>query len=294
MQILRVLNNNVVLARDDHGQDVILTGRGLGFQARPGTHVDTTRIVRTFIPVDGRDPDHLAMILAEIDQEIVRAVSLAITRAEVEREESTNPSLVIAVADHVAGVQARMREGEPPIVYPLEAEVLHLYPEEFAKARLLVSHLNEYLDQPLPDTEAVALALHIVNAGFTSGDLSFTYTMTGVIRQMMQVIADRFGIELRQDSISVARFITHVRYLFARIHRGEQLHEGNSIISDGIRTAYPQAVRAAQQIAMVVHLRLGAQLSRDEIAYLALHVARMVGDQSVREDPPAPRVQRTD
>ena len=64
MEILRVFNNNLVLALDEHGRDVILTGRGLGFQARPGQQVDTSKIVRTFVPLDGRDPDHLAERLA--------------------------------------------------------------------------------------------------------------------------------------------------------------------------------------------------------------------------------------
>ncbi|MFV0451801.1 MAG: CAT RNA binding domain-containing protein, partial [Propioniciclava sp.] len=36
MKVLRVLNNNVVLALDDNGGEVILTGRGLGHDARPG------------------------------------------------------------------------------------------------------------------------------------------------------------------------------------------------------------------------------------------------------------------
>ena len=34
MEILRVFNNNVVLAKD-RGREVILTGRGLGFKAKP-------------------------------------------------------------------------------------------------------------------------------------------------------------------------------------------------------------------------------------------------------------------
>lgn len=33
MEILRVFNNNVVLAKGGDGGEVILTGRGLGFQA---------------------------------------------------------------------------------------------------------------------------------------------------------------------------------------------------------------------------------------------------------------------
>lgn len=64
MKLLRVFNNNLVLARDETGTEVILTGRGLGFQTRPGQEVDAARIVRKFVPDDGRDPDHLAELLA--------------------------------------------------------------------------------------------------------------------------------------------------------------------------------------------------------------------------------------
>ena len=39
MEILRVFNNNVVLAKGGDGGEVILTGRGLGFQAKPGQTV---------------------------------------------------------------------------------------------------------------------------------------------------------------------------------------------------------------------------------------------------------------
>lgn len=59
MEILRVFNNNVVLAKGGDGGEVILTGRGLGFQAKPGQTVDESKVVRTFVPSDGRDPDHL-------------------------------------------------------------------------------------------------------------------------------------------------------------------------------------------------------------------------------------------
>ena len=40
MEILRVFNNKVVLAKGGDGGEVILTGRGLGFQAKPGQTVD--------------------------------------------------------------------------------------------------------------------------------------------------------------------------------------------------------------------------------------------------------------
>ena len=121
VKILRVLNNNIVLSRDDSGQEVILTGRGLGFQKRAGQEVDPSAVVRTFVPTDGRDPDNLATILAAIDQEVVRAVVLAISETQLEPSESTQPTLAIAVADHVAQALKREREGAR-IEYPLRAE----------------------------------------------------------------------------------------------------------------------------------------------------------------------------
>lgn len=43
MRVLRVLNNNVVISRDPQDQEVILTGRGIGFRAQPGQKVDPLR-----------------------------------------------------------------------------------------------------------------------------------------------------------------------------------------------------------------------------------------------------------
>lgn len=37
MKILRIFNNNVVLARQDSGREVIVTGRGVGFKERRTT-----------------------------------------------------------------------------------------------------------------------------------------------------------------------------------------------------------------------------------------------------------------
>ena len=47
VEVLRVFNNNVVLAKDGKSE-VILTGRGLGFQAKPGQRIDESKVVRRF------------------------------------------------------------------------------------------------------------------------------------------------------------------------------------------------------------------------------------------------------
>ena len=277
MELLRVFNNNLVLALDEAGCEVIRTGRGLGVQARPGQVIDPARIVRVFVPADGRDPDHLAHLLSGIPPEHILLVGLSLTDAGLDRL-SRNPALIIALADHVSFALRRISVGME-LEYPLLAEVQNLYAEEYAGAKALLAAINSRSKIQLPGTEAVGLALHLVNAGFATGDLSYTYTMTGVIQQMVAVIQQTFGLDLDPGSVSVGRFITHLRYLFVRIHQHKQLDQKHSTIGVAIREAYPNEVECALRLAALLELRLGSMLTEDEISYLALHVARVAADQ---------------
>jgi beta-glucoside operon transcriptional antiterminator len=276
VHILRVFNNNLVLARDDSGSEVILTGRGLGFQVKPGDAVDPERVVRVFRPDHGRDPDHLAGLLADIPPEHVQLVGDALTEVGLHAVVA-RPALVVAMADHVSSALSRVAAGQT-IEYPLLAEVTHLYAEEHAQAVALLAAINTRVPTPLA-TEAVGLALHLVNAGLATGDLAFSYTMTGLIQQFLDVTASAHGVALDTGGVSVGRFITHLRYLFVRIHQRRQLDDArHSAIGDAIRATYPEAVDTADRLARLVEVRLQATLTPDEVAYLALHVARVVAD----------------
>ncbi|MEA5118282.1 MAG: PRD domain-containing protein [Propionicimonas sp.] len=276
MEIVRIFNNNLVLALDNTGREVILTGRGLGFQARPGQVADPARIVRVFVPSDGRDPDHLAELLADIPPEQLQLVAAALTEAGLDKLVG-NPALLIALADHVGFALRRQAMGME-VEYPLLAEVQHLYAEEYSRAQQLLAALNRMSEAELPPSEAVGLALHLVNAGFSTGDLSYTYTMTGIIQQMVAVIEQSFGLTLDPGSVSVGRFVTHLRYLFVRIHNHRQLDQQHSGVGVAIRQAYPEAAECAVRVARVLELRLDATLTEDELSYLALHIARVAAD----------------
>ncbi|HEY8718875.1 PRD domain-containing protein [Pengzhenrongella sp.] len=278
MKVARVFNNNVVLALDDAGREVILTGRGLGFQARPGQAVDPAQIVRTFVPTDGRDSDHLAQLLAGIPPEHIQLVGSALAEVGLDTL-GRNPALIIALADHVSFALRRIAVGME-LEYPLLAEVQNLYAEEYAKAAALLAAINARSETQLPGAEAVGLALHLVNAGFATGDLSYTYTMTGAIQQMVTVIQQTFSLDLDAGSVSVGRFITHLRYLFVRIHQHKQLDQKLSPIGAVIRETYPHEVECALRLADLLELRLGSTLTDDEVSYLALHVARVAADQA--------------
>ncbi|MFW9181080.1 PRD domain-containing protein [Corynebacterium striatum] len=281
MQILRVFNNNVVLARrtgsnagtpaGEDTEDVIVTGRGIGFQAKAGDAVDPAKVVKVFVPASGRDPDHSAAMLAAVPGEFIQLVLEAMDRAHVPDTLRGKLTLVVALADHVHSAVNRGIS----IEYPLEAEVRHLYAEDFALASTLLQEINTGLHSPLPESEAVALTLHLVNAGFTVGDLSGTYRMTGLIQQLLDIIGSHNGVELESEDLSVARFITHLRYLFVRMAEHSQLDSPGSPVSNVINDQYPDAAQCARTVAGVIELRMNESLTADEITYLTLHIARL-------------------
>src|SRR5664279_1884478 len=109
---------------------------------------------------------------------------------------------------------------------------------------------------------------------------SMSWEMTAVISQLIDVIEQTFEVALDEGSVSVGRFITHLRYLFVRIQQHQQLVDQPSVIATVIQEAFPRAAQCADRLSGILELRLGAPLTADEISYLALHVARVAADQN--------------
>lgn len=274
MKALRVFNNNVVLARHDDGREVIVTGRGLGFQAKPGSRLDATKIVRVFVPDEGRNVDNAGRFIAAIAPEHVALADEALAPLWAEQGCPPSTSTVVALADHLSYAIKRARQGLV-LEYPLRAEIAHLYPRELAWGERIVRFVNERIEDPLPSEEAVAFAMHLVNASFTGGNLADTYRMTGVFSQIFEVIEGAFGAPIDRDSINAARFITHLRYFFVRVGAGEQLDDQGTPFVASIQRAYPDAERCARRVRDLLELRLGTPLTEGETAYLTLHIARL-------------------
>ena len=108
--------------------------------------------------------------------------------------------------------------------------------------------------------------------------------MTGVIQQMLEVISSHYGVPLDSSTMSVARFITHLRYLFVRLARGDQLVDEKSQLADHIFTLYPDAAGCVEQIVSIIELRFDTELTKEEIAYLTLHVARLGTTERIRHE----------
>lgn len=277
MEVRRILNNNAALVSDESGAESIVLGKGIGHGVRRGDHVDQTLIDQIFIPDEANPIDRLAAYLGDIPMEVARVAHDIAAAASDKLSIPMSQALILPIADHLAVALERARDGKI-IDYPLRWEVSQLYPKELAVGREGVSLANARLTSSLPDDEAVAIALHLVNAAFARRSLNRTFEMTERLSQVLQVVESGTGVAINPDSMSAARFITHLRYLFVRIETDAQFTDSPQRVASVIRESHPQEWSVAQRIQLLLETRGDIRLNHDELLYLTLHISRLVSD----------------
>jgi len=276
VEVQKVYNNNVVLAVDGD-REMVLTGRGLGYQARRGDVVNPALVQQVFVPDAQHDVDQLSAFLTELPPEHLALAAEILAQAQTELGTEFGQSMVIPLADHLSFAIKRVRQ-HIEVGYPLRAEVAHLYPNELRAARNGVALARERTGVDLPQDEAIPIALHFVNAMFATDDLSRTVRMTELFRQVFEVLDSAYGRHFDTEGINAARFITHLRYFFVRVHTGQQLVENPASFAATIRASFPEAYLCAERVKVLLELRLEQPITSDEVVYLTLHVARLASE----------------
>ena len=268
-----MLNNNVVLARDEIGREAILTGRGLGFQRKRGQDVDASLISRRYILAD--NAQSVAEVIAGIPLERLALIERVFRKAARGLNTDVPSSTLIAVVDHINQAMERVRQGLA-MDYPLRAEVAHLHPEELQLAEAMVEEINAAQEVQLPGGEAVALALHLFTAAIGAPSAQAASEQSRLIGQVMGLLEKSFGEAFDADSVNAARFAVHLRYFLVRARTAVQIEDGtSSLVAEALRVSDPDAYRVARRIRDLLEIRLNTAVTDDETAYLALHVARL-------------------
>lgn len=275
MRVLKVFNNNVVLAVDDRDVEHVLFGRGLGFKVTPGSTVDPGRVERRFVPGGSASAERIAALVDEIPSDDIELAERMVALARTRLGAHIDDHVLLPLADHLSFALRRAAEGVAEIEYPLRWEVQYLYPAEIAVARDALDLLEQERGVRLPDVEAVPLALHLVNAQFDA-DMSTTAQMTQDLHRILAIIREEYGVQVDEGSMEVARFVTHLRYLFLREQQGRKLTETPAELHAALQSARPREYTSAGRIGTLLADQYGWTVSTDEILYLALHVSRLV------------------
>lgn len=118
MEVYKKINNNVALARDAKGRELVVFGKGIGFASMPYELTDLSRIQRTFYDVNEK---YLAL-LRDVPEAVFLAADDIADTAREELDCTLNANLTYALADHLNFAIQRSREGlnvQVPLAYDI-------------------------------------------------------------------------------------------------------------------------------------------------------------------------------
>lgn len=274
MRIKKVFNNNVALVVDNTHKELIVMGKAIGFQKYPGDLIDESVVEKTFVLGLPSNNEKLISLFSEIPSEDIDLAHELIEEGKKALGKSLNENIIIGLSDHISFALKRAKEGLF-ISSPLDWEVRQAFPKEYAFGKYATSLISEKTGVKLPDSEAALIAYHFVNAQMEPGSSIDNDLIRSVLIKILDIVRYHFQIELDEDSLNYARFVTHLRYFIKRQTSGEKLTSNDHLLFNVVKKNYPKAFQCATKIKRFLSTSYDWDCSNDELLYLTVHIQRV-------------------
>lgn len=277
MIIVKKINNNVAMARDDRGNELVVFGKGVGFHETPYYLEDESKLQAVFSNINN---GILSMVRAVPDEIIDSALEI-IELAKSVLECELNPNVVLTLADHLQFAVERMNDG-CVIENPLSDTVEYVYPVEYDLGVRSLSILEKKTGISMPLAEACSIAMHLVNSERLDGrvdDMDEVMRTLSSIDEVTNIVEREIGITVDRASYNYARFTTHLRYLIKRLKADAVASSSNSDLFTRIAHDFPDVCACADSIASYLEERFGRACSEEERLYLMMYINRFLASR---------------
>lgn len=272
MRISKILNNNLVLSRNENNEEIVVKGLGLGFHAKRGDTIDESLIEKIFYPENHQNSIQIQQYLLSIPEEYLNFVQEFVDRIkETEPDLQLNNSIYLSLSDHLMGTIDRFRNGIS-LRNVLLLDIQQLYKKEYGYGLQMIHEISRIFHVELPVDEAGFIALHFVNAeeGQQNND---SYQIAVIVNQVQEIVKNYFSdIAFNESSLYYQRFLTHLKYFAQRyLHKELQYNEDENffqIIQEQCREAYG----CVKLIYLMMEEKYHYALSKEEMMYLSIHI----------------------
>lgn len=278
MQINQIFNNNVVLTTNDQKNEIVVMGNGIGFQKRKGEFIDEDKIDKTFILTENVARSIFPDIYRQLSEDEIDVVIEIINMAEEALDVEFQSNLYISLADHIQFTLERARE-VIPLTNPLNYEVRKYYPEEYLVGKKALKVIEERLGIELYKDEAASIAIHFVTGQKEGYFIEQTIKATEIVHNIINIVRMYYGTDFDENSISYARFLTHVQYFAHRVVFNEHQGPADSFLLEQIQKSYPKSFQCVERVKKYILATHDFEMGQDEQVYLTIHIQRLMTDK---------------
>lgn len=282
MRVVKVLNNSLVLALDDQGQENILMGKGIGFHKATGYEFGKDEVEKVFVLKDRSISRSIIKLAAEVDTVYFEIVKHVVDYAIDHFGMKLQDHIYLALVDHLAFAVRRVEQGiEVPNFYT--ADMRRFNPDEFLIGLYAIRLVREECSVILPEDEAGNIAFHFINAQFHHPYNDKNIQIRQVTANVLDIVKYFYQLVYMEDSVAYARYVRHVQLFAQRLISHKQLDGDSShLIYDQIAKVCESEFKCVEKIGMFVREQFGEEVTGQEGMYLAMHIHLILEERGKR------------
>ena len=273
MKILKIINNNIISALDNNNNEIIVMGKGIGYNAKHSGVVAEDDIEKVFY-VNENNIDQLKKLFSSLPQEHIEIANEVIKNANETLSRKLNDNVYVTLTDHISFAIKRFEENMT-FSNALNEEVRIFYGREYSVGLFALRLIKSSLGIDLPPDEASSVAMHLLNAQYDTS-MSEAFRLIGVTEDIVDSVSDIVGYRLTDNDYSVNRFLTFAKYLARGIVKDEENNKtDDKDLLDAIYPMYISYINKAENVKKYIQGKYGYKLSDEELAYLAIHLKKL-------------------
>ncbi|ENH97625.1 GlcT family transcription regulator [Gracilibacillus halophilus YIM-C55.5] len=273
MVVIKALNNNVLIASHATYNEVILIGKGIGFNKKKGDQVPASQAEKTFLLKDEHEQMQYKQLLSHVDQELMDILNDVILHIEERMDESLNEHIHVALTDHLSFAINRANQSIQ-FTNPFLFEIESLYPKEYQVAEEVVAYITEQVGVTFPEGEVGFIALHIHSA-VTDKAIRDMNRHHQLIAQLVEMVEENLEMTFDRKNVNYNRLVQHLHRAIERVYQGEKLGEETNL-AKVLKATYPMCYNLAWKLIKVMQQQLNTRVDESEVLYLTIHLQRLM------------------
>lgn len=277
MEIKKILNNSVAISIDSNNKEIVVMGKGIAYAKKVGDQIDPLHITKKFVLSSMQYPQKILDLLADVPLECVEITDNIVQYAKEKLSLEYLDTLYISILDHIRVSIERYQDGII-INNKLLWDIKNFYKEEFEVGVYALNLIEQVYGIKMQEDEAAFIALHVASAK-TNDDIGQTYEITHFIQNITNIVKYYFNLEYQFESLNYHRFVTHLKFfairLFSNPNNSNKLF--NNDLLDMIKERYIDAYLCSLKVKKYIEEKYQYHLDSDEILYLTLHIAKILG-----------------
>ena len=276
MFAIKILNNNFISSTDEAGHEIVIMGKGLGWQMKAGDPIDPNKIEKIFRMDTVTSSEKMKKLFLEVEMSSIEISSRIIQFSNENLDVELNKNVILTLTDHIDFAVERFKKGMT-LKNDFKLWLKKIFPKEYQVGLFALDVIQEELAIEMPEDEAAHISMHLINAQL-DGNMSHMDEVTTLLSTCFHIIEIKTGKRIKESSLAYERFMRHLLALAQRIIARKENKAHNISLNDAIRSQFPSEYDISLAIRSYILKTFQFNIADDEVTFLTIHINRLLAD----------------